>query len=160
MPRDVNHDADIYEWRDGAVRLVTDGLADQPVLFTAPEVLELGKDGRDLLFAEVPPGGKLTGFEQDGLLNLYDARIGGGFEPPSPPIHCSEDSCQGPLQAAPGAGSPASAGFSGRGNVPSQAKKRRRCTQKRGEARRRCVRKHKEQAHRKASTQGNPGRAK
>ncbi len=59
----------------------------------------IGADGRDVLFSLDDPG--LTGFEQDGLANLYDARIGGGFAPPGPPAHCNEESCQGPLLAAP-----------------------------------------------------------
>jgi hypothetical protein len=159
VPLDVNQDSDIYEWRNGAVRLITDGVTDQPGFFSAPQVLGLDSDGSNLLFALVPPRGKLTGFEQDALLNLYDARIGGGFEPPSPPVHCSEDSCQGPLQAAPSPGPQASAGFSGAGNLAPQVRKRRPCARKRGKAKQQCIRRHKRQS-RKAGAHHNAGRVK
>ncbi len=160
VPLDVNHDADIYEWRNGAVRLLTDGISDQGVLFSSLKIVAIDRNGANILVALAPPNGKLTGFEQDGLLALYDVRIGGGFEPPSPVVHCSEDSCQGPLQAAPTRRLPASAGFSGRGNeVPQASKKRRPCARKHGKVKRRCIRKHKRQAQ-KASVQGNGGRAK
>jgi DNA-binding beta-propeller fold protein YncE len=116
LPLDVNQDTDIYEWRGGTLRLITDGVSNFQTDFTAPQVLAIDEDGSDLLFALVPPGGSLTGYEHDKLLNLYDARIGGGFPPPAPEVHCESDSCQGPLQAAPPAQDPNSLGFAGRGN--------------------------------------------
>ncbi len=156
LPLDVNHDADIYEWRNGNVQLITDGISDQPnSLIAALRVVAVDENGSDLLFGQVPPESSATGFEQDGLLNFYDARIGGGFEPPSPRVHCVEDSCQGPLQAAPAPKSAASVGFSGRGNEASQVRKRRPCAGKRGQAKRRCVRKHKRQKRRLSAAASN-----
>ena len=162
MGSDVNRDTDIYRWRGGALGLITDGVTDFPVGFTAPQVLAVGENGRDILFAIVPPGGSLTGFERDELLNLYDARIDGGFAPPAAPVHCAEDSCQGPLQAPPSAQQPASKSFSGRGNE-LKAHKRRSCARKRGQARQRCLKKrHRQKAQRKhkASANANQRRAK
>jgi hypothetical protein len=141
---DVNRGIDVYEWRNGVVRLITDGVSHfAEGLLSRPQVLAADADGTNLLFAVVPPGGSLTGFEQDGQLNIYDARIGGGFELPSPPVHCSEDSCQGPLQEVPASPPPSSSSFSGRGNLAPQTKRRSPCARKRGRARRRCIRKHK-----------------
>jgi hypothetical protein len=155
---DVNRDLDIYEWRNGVIRLISDGVSNFPTgPSDSPEVQAVNADGRDVLFSLVDPG--LTGFEQDGFANLYDARIGGGFEPPSPPAHCSEDSCQGPLRAAPTSPRPTSANFSGYGNQRSGSKQRHPCAKKRGKARRRCTRKHKRQAQ-KARANHNAGRAK
>jgi hypothetical protein len=115
LPGDVNGGMDVYEWRNGAVHLITDGVRE----FTLdPEVWSVSAEGSDIFFAAVAPG--LTGFEHDGLANLYDARVGGGFEPPTPPAHCAEDSCQGPLQAAPALDQPGSANES-RGNVVERA---------------------------------------
>jgi hypothetical protein len=95
--------------------------------------------GEDILFAATAPG--LTGFEHDGLRNLYVARVGGGFIPPAPDPHCIEDACQGPLQAAPTLESAASTNES-RGNVVEPPKKPRRpCARKRGKAKRLCVKK-------------------
>jgi DNA-binding beta-propeller fold protein YncE len=131
LEKDVNNDTDIYEWRTGATHLITDGVSDFQVEVAAPKVLAVNEDGSDILFGLVAPSGSLTGYEQDRLLNLYDARIGGGFPPPSPQTHCHEDSCQGPLQPPPAQAQPASAGFGGRGNVPPPHKPRP-CARKRG----------------------------
>jgi hypothetical protein len=114
---DVNQDTDLYEWRNGTLHLITDGVSDFQEGASAPWVWALDDDGSNIIFGLVPPRGSLTGFERDGVLNLYDARIGGGFEPPSPPVHCVEDSCQGPLQGAPPVERSASAAFQGHGNL-------------------------------------------
>jgi hypothetical protein len=138
LPEDINRNTDIYEWRRGVLRLITDGVTTFQKGSSPPQARGMSTDGRDVLFSVVAPG--LTGFEQDGLVNFYDARIGGGFEVPSPSIHCSGDSCQGPLQAVPTAPKPNSSGFSGRGNL---AGGRSRC--RKGKVRRqgRCVKRRK-----------------
>ena len=156
---DVNNDTDIYRWRDGAYGLITDGVSDLQEELTAPQVLAIDENGSDILFGLVPPGGSLTGFERDELLNLYDARVGGGFEPPSPPAHCVEDSCQGPLLAPPSAEQPSSATFAGRGNETSTSKPRRPCARKRGKAKRRCMRRYRGPS-RQARAHHDSGRAK
>lgn len=137
--QDVNQSKDIYEWRDGAVHLISDGVRTFSVGsggLTIPEVRGIDADGQSILFALLAPG--LTGFEHDGQRNLYVARIGGGFLPPDPPVHCAEDSCQGPLQAAPAVGLATSSDES-RGNVV-EPRKPHPCAKKRGKARRRCIR--------------------
>jgi hypothetical protein len=142
---DVNNDIDIYEWRDGSLRLITDGLTDFQTGFAAPQVSGVDADGSDILFSVVEPG--LTGFERDRLANVYDARVGGGFVPPAPPAHCSEDSCQGPLSAPPSVGEPASAGFAGRGNV---VEARLRCRKGKVRRRGRCVKGRHRKHHKRA----------
>ncbi len=146
VARDVNQGLDVYEWRDGVVHLLSDGVGSSPVRgLGSPKVLGIDADGGNILFALTAPG--LTGFEQDGLRNLYDARVGGGFPPPVPPAHCAEDSCQGPLQAGPALQGAASANES-RGNLV-EAGKPRRCAKKRGKARRRCIKRHKRRCAKK-----------
>lgn len=135
LPADVNHDTDIYEWRQGAIRLITDGVSEFGEFQAAPQVYAIEANGRDILFSLVAKD--LTGFERDGLANVYDARIGGGFEVPSPPAHCSEESCQGPLQGAPASERPGSSSLAGAGNA-GKSPKRGRCTAKQGKAKRRC----------------------
>jgi hypothetical protein len=158
VPSDVNRGTDVYEWRRGSRHLVTNGVTEFPTPeFAQPKVQAIDADGSNILFSVVDPG--LTGFEGDSLSNLYVARIGGGFERPSPEVHCSEDSCQGPLQAAPAAGRPASSAFSGAGNQRSGSKPRRPCARKHGKAKQRCVRKHKRRAQ-KARANHNAGRTK
>ncbi len=96
--------------------LITDGVTSFPEGTGAtPVVAAVSDGGRDIFFTIVARG--LTGFEQDGLSNAYDARIGGGFEPPTPPAHCNEESCQGPLLAAPALAFPNSLTFSGPGDL-------------------------------------------
>jgi hypothetical protein len=117
VPGDVNGRTDVYEWYEGARRLVTDGVTKWS---TVPRLSGMGNSGRDVFFTIASPT-PLTGFEQDGLTNLYDARVGGGFTAPAAPGHCVEDSCQGPLQAAPALTNPGSATYAGLGNLPSRS---------------------------------------
>jgi len=136
LPRDVNEDTDVYEWRDGSLTLITDGVSEFQESFAAPQVGGIDASGSNVLFSVVQPG--LTGFERDRLANVYDARIGGGFEPDSPPAPCAEDSCQGALAPPPAQALLGSASFQGRGNVkPGRA--RRRCPWGRTRHRPRCA---------------------
>jgi len=163
-PLDVNGSSDVYAWRDGALQLITDGVTEFPVgEFSKPLVQGIDADGSNILFSVTDPG--LTGYEVDRLANLYDARIDGGFERPSPVVHCEGESCQGPLEAPPAVTRSASSAFSGAGNLAPKAKKRQRpCAHKRGKARQRCVRKHKrDRKHKHSSGAGaraDAGRAK
>jgi hypothetical protein len=157
VPQDANGTSDVYQWRNGTVGLITDGETEYPVGFAAPRPIAIDSDGSDLIFQVDDPG--LTGYEQDGVDNLYDARIGGGFPRPSAPVHCDGDSCQGPLQEPPQQSPPSSSSFRGSGNaarqgagrcragavrrgrrcVSKRALRRRACRHKRGDAKRRCV---------------------
>ena len=161
VPLDVNDDTDVYEWRDGTVQLITDGVTDFQEGFAAPRVWAVDEDGSDVFFGVVPPEGRLTGFERDGVLNVYDARVDGGFEPPTTPAHCSEDSCQGPLQPPPALDRPASGGSS-MGNLREAPA---RCAKGKVRRRGRCIkrpsRKQKKGAHRrKRAGHSEQGRSK
>lgn len=148
LPRDVNRGEDVYEWRGGVRRLITGGVVDLKPSLASPAVRALDADGSNLFFTVAEPG--LTGFEQDGLASLYDARIGGGFEPPSAPGGCSEDACQGPLQSPPAALAPASSSFHGLGNLPPRANRKHRCARTHRHAKRRhCGHRHKRHKHRR-----------
>jgi hypothetical protein len=119
-PADINGGPDLYEWHSGEQRLITDGEGDFGQGATAAlQPYALSASGRDILFGALAPG--LTGFETTRLANLYDARIGGGFEVPPPPEGCAEESCQGIVDPPPPFGQPGSAGFEGAGN-PSAAR--------------------------------------
>jgi hypothetical protein len=154
---DVNRGVDVYEWHDGTRQLITDGITEFSTgQLVGPKVHGMDSSGSNIFFTVADPG--LTGFEQDGLANLYDARVGGGFTPSSPPAHCHEDSCQGPLKAAPLSPNPNSSAYAGPGNVRPAAGRRHVCAGKRGQARRRCSRKHKKGA--RARQDRHDGRAK
>jgi len=148
FPEDVNKAADIYEWRNGVQRLVTDGETKFEPRNGRPKVQGIDDSGNSILFSAV--AGSLTGYEEDGLSNLYVARIGGGFDRPSPPVHCAEDSCQGPLQAPPVSSPAASSSYEGRGNLKPQTRKRQPCARKRGKAKQRCLKRQRARANAKA----------
>jgi hypothetical protein len=139
---DVNKGIDLYAWRNGAVHLLTDGISkfkDSPQ--SGPQVRSVSAGGRDIFFSIVDPG--RTGFERDGVSNLYDARIDGGFVPPRTPAHCSEEACQGALLPAPESVQAGSTTVHGLGNVAKGKKRSRKpCAKKRGKARRRCLAHH------------------
>ncbi len=58
---------------------------------------------------------KLTGWDPDKLVDVYDVRVDGGLpEPPVVGVPCVGDACQGTPSAAPSFN--AASGFSGLGN--------------------------------------------
>lgn len=106
---------DVYEWRDGRLVLVTDGLTNWSGAY--PEVSGIGPNGRDIFFLAAT---QYTQDALDGYQRLYDARIGGGFEFPKPPPPCPLEVCQGTPKGAPEEQAPGSGSFSGPGNAPQQ----------------------------------------
>ncbi len=103
---------DVYEWRDGRLLLVSDGLASWPGY--APHVIGVTPSGHDIFFIEAA---QLTQDALDGYSRLYDARIGGGFEFPPPPKPCPLEVCQGTPKGAPEEAAPGTATIAGVGNV-------------------------------------------
>jgi hypothetical protein len=92
----VNGQGNVYEWHAGAgefqdnVSLVSTGSADAGV-----EGAVMSSSGSDIFFATTQG---LVSQDGDGQLDLYDARVGGGFsERPALREPCSGDACQGPL---------------------------------------------------------------
>jgi hypothetical protein len=114
---DVNNDTDLYEWRSGTLHLISGGVGSFQSGSSAPQILALDADGSNILFGLVPPQGALTGFERDKVLNLYDARVGGGVIPPSQPQHCDGEFCQPSVQPPPPVPALSSESYAGAGNV-------------------------------------------
>ncbi len=111
---DINGVGDVYEWRDGRVRLVTDGETVFPQGNGSAELMGISADAKTILFKV---GARLTGHERDDMAQLYAARDGGGFAPPPPPPPpCNEESCQGPLAPPPPLPKAGSLDFSGPGS--------------------------------------------
>jgi hypothetical protein len=104
---------DLYEWRDGRLLLVTDGKTE-----SAPGFAGMSPSGRDVFFDQAVA---LTPDAIDSSKHLYDARIGGGFDFPTPPPPCSLEACQGTPLPPPGDATPASLSFSGPGNQSSRS---------------------------------------
>ena len=89
-PAAVNGLVNVYEWHEGSVSLISSGSAEQSDQY--PVITPAGRD----IFFETSQG--LVSGDTDGLYDVYDARLGGGFAPsPAPRQPCSGDACQGPL---------------------------------------------------------------
>ncbi len=96
----------VYEYHEGRVSLISDG-EDITRAGNVGVVELLGTDasGQDVFFQTAD---RLVGQDTDTNLDIYDARIGGGFPAPAPTPSCSGDACQGALSAAPELLSPGS----------------------------------------------------
>jgi hypothetical protein len=138
--------SDVYEWRAGRLLLITDGLTNWASYFAAggfeggeiPKVRGVTPSGNDIFFTAAA---QLTQDALDGYSRLYDARIGGGFEFPSPPKPCPLEVCQGTPKGAPEEQAPGTATITGVGNLtrtaPRACPKGKRRAQRGGKAR--CV---------------------
>ena len=124
-PRDTNGAQDVYEWEapgtgtcttskpeysaqnGGCVSLISTGESEED-----SEFVEASTDGRDVFFRTeegLAP-------QDPGLIDIYDARAGGGEAPAVSPPACEGDACQS-VPPAPGAKTPGSVAFSGPGNL-------------------------------------------
>jgi hypothetical protein len=169
---DTNGKKDVYEWIEvnGADEATRDQeCADLGAQYfaTAEGCLALvssGESKQDSEFVEATPDGSDVFFStgssliegDPGLIDIYDARIGGGFPPPTPPNPpCEGEACQSPPPPPPDV-TPSSSAFQGPGNL-TQAKKARRCPKGKRKVRRkgkvRCVRKQRRGANSKRRAQ-------
>jgi hypothetical protein len=123
---------DVYQWEDGQPRLISGGQSDSPSSF-----VDASPSGDDVFLLTRQ---RLVGSDIDDNVDVYDARVGGGFPPPPPPPPpCMGDACQGDLTAPPAEPAFGSASFSGPGN---QGKSHRRhCGRHRKLKHGKCVRK-------------------
>jgi DNA-binding beta-propeller fold protein YncE len=125
LPRDANGAPDVYEWEapgsggcntksasyfaqnGGCIYLISSG--ESP---SESEFWEASPDGRDVFFTT-----SSSLLPQDpGSVDLYDARIEGGFPQPEVKAPCEGEACQSP-PAPPNDPTPASSAFEGAGNV-------------------------------------------
>jgi NHL repeat len=99
---DENGAIDVYEWEDsdldgqGELRLISSGRS-----ATDSKFLDASASGDDVFFTTRD---RLAGIDTDNQVDLYDARIGGGFaaqNPSAPPPPCEGDGCQGTPSGAP-----------------------------------------------------------
>jgi hypothetical protein len=108
VPQDINGVQDVYEYENGQARLISNGTGAGDSVF-----LDASVSGDNVFFATQA---QLVGQDGDNSFDVYDARIGGGYPPPSvPSVACQGDACQGPV-AAPNHPTPNSLSFSGPGN--------------------------------------------
>ena len=110
---------DVYEWRKDGV----DGCGH---IQGCLALISSGRGGHKvMLFGTTPSGGdvffgtheSLVPQDQDSAGDVYDARIGGGFQPPPPrPVECEGDACSTPA-SPPSDVTPSSLTFSGAGSL-------------------------------------------
>jgi hypothetical protein len=144
---------DVYEWREGKLLLVSDGLTSWPPSRggEVPEVAGMTPSGHDIFFVAAA---QYTKDALDGYKRLYDARIGGGFEFPPAPKPCPLEVCQGTPKGAPEEAAPGTASITGVDNASRSG--RIACAKPKRKVRRagktRCVKpSHKKAAHKRAN---------
>src|SRR4029077_1915800 len=129
LPRDTNGVQDVYEWEQqgvgscqgssesfsaasgGCLYLVSSGRSSEASFFA-----DASASGNDVFFFTDQP---LVGQDQDGLVDVYDARVGGGLvaqNPPAAAVPCEGEGCKSGVAGAPVFGVPVSASFAGAGN--------------------------------------------
>lgn len=106
----------VYEYHEGNVSLISDGQDIGHNILGESLVHLDGTDesGRDVFF-ETEDG--LVPQDTNGHVDVYDARVDGGFPSPPAPPACSGDACQGALSSPPTLLSPGSE-FQAGGNPP------------------------------------------
>ena len=120
---DTNGATDVYLWHcsstcanpgaEATVTLISDGHSAKGVDLTLkfePSWPAMSESGRDVFFFTETA---LVPSDSDTLVDLYDARINGGFATPAPPAACSGEGCQVAPSPIPTFGSPGSEAFSG-----------------------------------------------
>jgi hypothetical protein len=112
-PRDANQMRDVYEYHLGEVRMISRGVAGEVSQFA-----DTGGGGRDVFFTTTDA---IVGQERDNAVDVYDARVGGGFasqEPgPAPPV-CGAGECGGNAGGLPDEARGATEGVRVIGNKP------------------------------------------
>lgn len=117
-PQDTNNDRDVYQWEangvgscatpGGCVNLISNGRSEGGASF-----VDASADGGDVFFTT--DASLVSG--DPGSVDLYDARVGGGFPTPPVPIPCLGDSCQ-PLPPEPEDPTPGTLLSKAQGNPP------------------------------------------
>jgi hypothetical protein len=115
---------DVYEWEatgtgtcesvsqdGGCLYLLSTGTSSEPSYLG-----DADREGGNAFFFTSQP---LVGQDTDQIVDIYDARVGGGIasqNPPPSPVHCEGQACKEGTSAVPAVESPGSASFSGPGN--------------------------------------------
>jgi hypothetical protein len=114
---------DVYEWEPdgvggctrvgGCVALISSGRSSSDSSFLASDAT-----GANVFFTARD---RLVGADKDDFLDVYDARVDGGFPSVTEPAVCQGEGCLGALGEPPLFGAPASATFTGLGNFAAFA---------------------------------------
>jgi DNA-binding beta-propeller fold protein YncE len=139
----------LYQWEHGQVTFI--GSSEPGTTNLALRFAGSSADGNDVYFTTV---NRLDWEDVDGKLDVYDARVGGGFvQPPAPPAACqslNEGSCQG-VPAGTSAASAIASTAEGRGN-PKAAETKKPHPHKKKRYRHRRKRHHHTRSHKRTGT--------
>jgi hypothetical protein len=136
VANDVNGKGDVYEWKDGRPYLISSGSSGDPSLYASGS-----KNGDDVFFTTRE---QLIPADRDQILDLYDARVGGGFPRPVQISPCEgAEACHGPASSGPAFADPASGSISGAAQLSPSARRlqaaRKACKKKPKKARAKCT---------------------
>lgn len=169
VPGDTNGKMDVYQWEAPGKGGCTEASTSySPTNGGCVDLISSGQSSSDSELFDATPSGSDVFFatasslvpQDDGLVDVYDARVGGGFpQPPPPPPSCEGEACQG-TPSPPNDPTPASSTFQGAGNVAEEpARGRKPCPKGKVRRKGRCVKKHKSSKHRKTKKHAKAGRA-
>jgi hypothetical protein len=118
VPQDTNGVEDVYEWErqgsgacqrgGGCISLISGDLSGNQAY-----LLDASANGSDVFFTT---RAQLVPQDRDGKVDVYDARVDGGF--PESSLSCTGSGCQGIPTAPPIFATPSSVTFNGVGNFP------------------------------------------
>ena len=138
VARDTNSRQDVYEFQPAPDQANCEAIGAEAFLAQAGGCLSLissGQAGTDAQFVDASPDGTDAYFatgaslvpRDPGLIDIYDARVVGGFpEPPPSPPGCEGQACRGAAGGAPADPTPASALYEGLGNFSEADRKPRK----------------------------------
>lgn len=125
VPQDVNNDEDLYEWHNGVVGLITDGVTNYTQFNgqarSGSFVVGVSADAKNIVFESASLLTPDVIDTAQPYYQVYDARVGGGFPQPTPPAQCEGEQCHGTLMSPPSLAGVGSATYSGSGNVTAAA---------------------------------------
>ncbi len=166
-PSSVDYPAcqDVYEWEaPGAGSCNEASSAYYPKNHGCLYLISSGTGSAPTFFADASASGKdvfiftreqLVPSDRDQLVDVYDARVGGGLasqNQPPPPTPCEGSACRGVPTAPSGGQSAGSASFSGPGNPPLK-----RCPKGKVSKRGKCVKQNKKKPDHKGHAKQRAG---
>jgi hypothetical protein len=101
--------ARVFEYEDGSAQLISGAQSGGGAVF-----LDASASGDDVFFATRE---QLVPSDTDELVDVYDARVGGGLAEPPAPMPCQGGTCREPLTSPPAFSVPASTSFTGAGTL-------------------------------------------